>query len=298
MKTTSRYFVFFIISLALYVSIFLYFDQTTLIKPLPLNSGEQTIQVNFVAQPLASKKPITPEPELKTKIGPEIEIEQETAAVSTTQPAPKKIISIASDNSGLSDSEVKLRKQVLQGNIANTTAESAATLKATLFDQQLRAEKMATKETQLVPNVKKEKKVKKVKKVRRLSPPKKAISRDITAPLTNKSVIKKRLQAAPLSATPRAENQGVLQQAIVVSGHKPVYPQRAILRNQQGRVVVKITVTNKGEPENPSILSSSGYSILDDAVLAFIKQELFMPALQGQTTVTSEQLFSFRFELS
>jgi len=33
-------------------------------------------------------------------------------------------------------------------------------------------------------------------------------------------------------------------------------------------------------------------------VLAFIKQELFIPAQRGQTTVTSEQLFSFRFELS
>ncbi|MFT5558960.1 MAG: protein TonB, partial [Sphingobacteriales bacterium] len=51
-------------------------------------------------------------------------------------------------------------------------------------------------------------------------------------------------------------------------------------------------------PKNPKILTSSGFSLLDDAVLAFINQELFMPALQGEDKVISEQFFAFRFELN
>ncbi|WP_211217174.1 energy transducer TonB, partial [Psychromonas hadalis] len=42
---------------------------------------------------------------------------------------------------------------------------------------------------------------------------------------------------------------------------------------------------------------SSGHKTLDNAVLEFIKKEHFMPALKGIEKVTSEQLFSFKFEL-
>ena len=62
--------------------------------------------------------------------------------------------------------------------------------------------------------------------------------------------------------------------------------------------MVKLTVSSQGQGRNPHIISSSGYSILDNAVLAFIRKELFMPALQGDKKVASEQIFSFRFELN
>ncbi|HEY5715402.1 MAG TPA: TonB family protein [Psychromonas sp.] len=278
MKTTSRYFLFFTISLVLYAFIFLYFEQRLIIKPLPLNSGEQAIKLHFVSQPAEIKMPA--EPVLKQ------ETEQETAPA---QMERRKVITEQMDSSTLSESEVKLRKQALLDNIAKTTAESAAELKAALFDEQLNPKKIAASETEPVTEV---------KTIRKLIPQDKAAASNTAAPPANKEVIKKQPQVDPSSKTLSALNQGVLQQAIVVSGHKPVYPQRAILRNQQGRVVVKLTVTSQGKPKNPNILTSSGYSILDQAVLAFVRQELFMPALQGQERVTSEQLFAFRFELN
>ncbi|WP_372882599.1 TonB family protein [Psychromonas sp.] len=279
MKASSRYFLFFIISLALYAFAFLYADHSLVIKPLPLNSGEQAIQVSFVSQPAEIKTVVTPEPE------PEPEPEQETTPVAAVQ----EVITEQSSNSALSQSEVKLRRQALQKNLAKISAESTASLKARLFDEQLRAKKSAENETQPVAEV---------KKIHKLSTPEKTTPDARKTSPANKEVIKKQPQTAPSSTAQRALNNGVLQQAIVVSGRKPVYPQRAILRNQQGRVVVKLTVTSQGKPENPSILNSSGYNILDQAVLAFINRELFMPALQGQERVTSEQLFAFRFELN
>ncbi len=278
MKATSRYCLFFIISLALYAFVFLYPDHSVLIKPLPLNSGEQAIQLSFVAQP----------PELKQAVSQELETEQEAEPEQEKAPAAQEITAEQSDNIALSESEVKLRREALQENLAQISAESTASLKAALFDKQLRADTNEVNETQPTAEV---------KKIRKLSIPEKTTVSDSKAPSADKEVIKKQPQAEPVSTAQSALNQGVLQQAIVVSGRKPVYPQRAILRNQQGRVVVKLTVTSQGKPENPSILNSSGHNILDQAVLAFINRELFMPALQGQERITSEQLFAFRFEL-
>ncbi|MCW8996131.1 MAG: energy transducer TonB, partial [Psychromonas sp.] len=109
----------------------------------------------------------------------------------------------------------------------------------------------------------------------------------------SKPVVKKK----PAANRSSILSQGVLQEAIVVSGKTPVYPRRAILRNQQGRVIIKLTVTSKGKAKNPQIINSSGYSILDNAVLSFIEKELFMPAHKGDEKITTEQIFSFRFEL-
>lgn len=95
-----------------------------------------------------------------------------------------------------------------------------------------------------------------------------------------------------------ATEQGVLQDAEVVSGNKPDYPRRAILRNLQGRVLVKMTVMGSGKTKEAAIVKSSGHSILDNEVLNFISRELFIPALRGHEKITTEQLFSFRFELN
>lgn len=100
------------------------------------------------------------------------------------------------------------------------------------------------------------------------------------------------------SETSAAAKQGVLQDAVVISGNIPTYPNRAVLRMQQGRVVVKMLVMDSGKTKRAEIVKSSGYSILDEEVLAFISRELFLPALRGTDKITAEQLFSFRFELN
>lgn len=280
MKTTSSYFPFFIISLVLYGFLFLYIDQPKRIITLPLNSGEQAIQVQFIFQPneldnLTEHNQAQPTvQETAAKSPPEV-----TEAVEVQS---KKVIKYSPKSLMPSESEVKLKKQALPASLAKAGADNVAHLKAEIFHQQLITDERIASETEK----------------KRKTQPAVTPSAQTGSSATKKAVVKKQPPENSPSPASSTKNQGVLQEAIVVSGRKPVYPQRAILRNQQGRVVVKLIVTKKGLPKKPKILTSSGYSLLDNAVLAFINQELFMPALQGEDKVISEQLFAFRFELN
>jgi len=279
MKTTSSYFPFLVISLVLYACFFAYIDQPKSITALPLNSGEQSIQVQLFSQPKPLDKQLLPPVQEKAVVSqPEVASRPEVVKDVKTQ--TKKVIKYSATGVIISESEVKLSKQTLQEKIAETSTDHAQNLKAEVFHPQQATDKRIINETEQPSNTKKQP------------------SAQTSSSAAKKAVVKKLPQENSASLTGSTKNQGVLQEAIVVSGRKPVYPQRAILRNQQGRVVVKLTVTKKGQPQNPKILTSSGFSLLDNAVLAFIHQELFMPALQGEDKVISEQLFAFRFELN
>jgi len=89
-----------------------------------------------------------------------------------------------------------------------------------------------------------------------------------------------------------------LQNAIAVSGNTPAYPQHAKKDKLQGTVTAKFTVNMQGKTKNPHIVISSGHQILDDALLEFIHQERFMPALQGVEKVTSEQQLSSQYKFN
>jgi len=278
MKKNSSYFPFLVISLVLYGFIFIHIDQPKQITTLPINSGEQAIQVQFIVQPNASENfredNLAQPSEQRTVVDPPVAVEKVQ---------PQKVITDHAKNPKISESEVKIKKQALLERIAKTGADSAAHLKAEAFEQQLASDQTKNNETEQPSNTKTQHE---------------ASLLQTGSSAIKKAVVKKSPPANSSSPTSSTKNQGVLQEAIVVSGRKPVYPQRAILRDQQGRVVVKLTVTEKGRPKNPKIQISSGFSLLDNAVLAFINQELFMPALQGEDKVISEQLFAFRFELN
>lgn len=86
-----------------------------------------------------------------------------------------------------------------------------------------------------------------------------------------------------------------LQVAIAVSGNKPTYPQQAKAQKVQGTVTAKFIVNMQGKSKNPTITASSGHKVLDSALLEFIANERFMPALKGIEKVTSEQQLSFEY---
>jgi protein TonB len=271
MKIISAYFPFLIISLVFYGYIFIYIDQPKRITTPPLNSGEQSIQVQFISQPdKLEEQPNRQETVVASR--PEV--------AKAVEAQPKK----TTKSLMLSESDVKLGKQTLLKSLAQPGSDNEANLKANVFYQKPAMDKIISKEKEQPSKIEKSPEV-------TLLPP-------TSSSATKKTVVKKSPSENSTSPISSTENQGVLQEAIVVSGRKPVYPQRAILRSQQGRVVVKLIVTKKGWPKNPKILTSSGFSLLDDAVLAFINQELFMPALQGEDKVISEQFFAFRFELN
>ncbi|ABM05033.1 outer membrane transport energization protein TonB [Psychromonas ingrahamii 37] len=283
MKIISSYFPFLIISLVFYGFIFLYLDQPKRITTLPLNSGEQSVQVQFISQPNKGQNPAEDKLAAPTeqKIVEAKSYVTEEEVVERAKVKSKKVIKYSAKSLILSESEIKLRKQALLESFATAGTDNVAKLKAEIFLEQLATEKILTNETEQLSKTKDQ-----------------ASSPQTSNGPAKKAVIKKSPSENSSSLASSTKNQGVLQEAIVVSGRKPVYPQRAILRNQQGRVVIKLTITKKGLPKNPKILTSSGFPLLDDAVLAFVDQELFMPALQGEDQVMSEQLFAFRFELN
>jgi protein TonB len=217
-------------------------------------------------------------------------------------------------------SAVKVAKQQLNKTIKETTTDSVAMLKAELFEAEFHlppsnlghsarlTKPRKIQKTAPAPKIK-EKVIKPTHSTTVVKPIPVATKtnenkkiKSATPKNTEKTVVKQKSESKAVfrkepTQSSNAQDQGALQEAIVVSGNTPIYPQRAILRNQQGRVVVKLTVSMQGKAKNPQIVTSSGFPILDNAILDFVKQERFMPAHQGEEKISSEQMFSFRFEL-
>ena len=104
----------------------------------------------------------------------------------------------------------------------------------------------------------------------------------------------------PVASTARVStdlSEGVILQATLMSSQKPNYPQAAIVRNQQGKVTVRLWVDQFGEAQSAELINSSGYRLLDRSVLRFVERERFVPASQNGLPVASAQEFSFRFVL-
>jgi protein TonB len=105
----------------------------------------------------------------------------------------------------------------------------------------------------------------------------------------------KRVFKKPVKSQSAAPLAGV-QVAIAVSGNKPSYPPEAKAEKLQGTVSAKFIVSMQGKSRNAKIITSSGHQVLDNALLKFIANERFMPALKGIEKVTSEQQFTFKFQ--
>jgi TonB family protein len=91
--------------------------------------------------------------------------------------------------------------------------------------------------------------------------------------------------------------EGVTTQATPLSSQKPKYPKPAIVRNQQGKVTVRLLIDRAGKVQTVELIKSSGYRLLDKSVLRFVEQEKFVSASQKGIPVDSTQEFSFRFVL-
>jgi protein TonB len=65
----------------------------------------------------------------------------------------------------------------------------------------------------------------------------------------------------------------------------PVYPEVAMDRGWEGKVLMKVHVLAGGKPESVSIVKSSGKDVLDDEAVRTVKQWSFVPAMRGKTPV-------------
>lgn len=308
MKHIGHYFPFFIVAIFLYSFFFYHHEQATVTPVLPVSSGEQAIELQYIeiTEPTPSSQS---EPENKhlEKKEPKIKKIQKSEVTKTENKIEKEISKKVEKKAPIKEitsdkrSEIQIAKQTIQDSSSKKNVISESMIKAELFAEEfnlsastydISAESIeltplapqVARRIQNGPQIIARPKVKKIPQIKKIS---KAKER------TNKAVFKKQ----PVADTSKTQDQGTLQEAIVITGNTPTYPQTAILRNQQGRVVVKLTVTISGRAKDPEIITSSGYKTLDNAILDFVKKELFMPAHKGEEKITSDQVFSFRFEL-
>ena len=83
----------------------------------------------------------------------------------------------------------------------------------------------------------------------------------------------------------------------LASNRKPDYPMAAKERGQQGRVVLRVEVSAAGKPLGVTVLSTSGYPLLDKAALAAVEQWQFRPATQAGMAVAGAADVPIQFRL-
>jgi protein TonB len=81
------------------------------------------------------------------------------------------------------------------------------------------------------------------------------------------------------------------------SNRKPDYPLAARQRGQQGTVVLRIEVSAAGVPLSVSVVSTSGYTLLDKAALVAVGEWRFHPATQAGVAVMGIRDLPINFRL-
>ncbi|MDD5126150.1 energy transducer TonB, partial [Methylovulum sp.] len=77
----------------------------------------------------------------------------------------------------------------------------------------------------------------------------------------------------------------------------PEYPEAAMDRGLEGKVLMKVHVQPNGKPDTVNVTKSSGYSILDDAAVRTVKQWSFVPAMRGKTPIAGWVTVPITFNL-
>ena len=83
----------------------------------------------------------------------------------------------------------------------------------------------------------------------------------------------------------------------MASNRPPRYPESARRRGDQGRVIVRVSVSADGEPLTLSIARSSGSTVLDEAAISAVRQWRFVPASQSGHPVAAQAEVPIVFRL-
>jgi protein TonB len=71
------------------------------------------------------------------------------------------------------------------------------------------------------------------------------------------------------------------QNAAYLNNPKPAYPPISMRMGEQGRVVVRVLIDDKGLPQQAQLETSSGYARLDQAALKAVMTWRFVPGRKG-----------------
>lgn len=78
---------------------------------------------------------------------------------------------------------------------------------------------------------------------------------------------------------------------------KPDYPSIARSRGWQGKVVLRVQISEAGKVEAVAVEQSSGHELLDESALTAVRDWLFVPAIQANRPIASSVLVPIIFSL-
>ena len=105
---------------------------------------------------------------------------------------------------------------------------------------------------------------------------------------------------SPISVAPAQSAPSNAQASAIGDTHsKPPYPLTARRLGQEGRVVLKLTISTDGRVVNADIVKSSGYPELDQTAQSWVVVHWrYRPAMQGGVAVMSTTTAAVTFDLN
>ena len=98
-------------------------------------------------------------------------------------------------------------------------------------------------------------------------------------------------EPAPAPVVPPSFN------AAYLNNPAPAYPSVSRHMGEEGRVILRVFVNERGLPEQIQVRTSSGFNRLDDAAKDTVRQWKFVPAKRGDTAVGAWVLVPISFNL-
>jgi protein TonB len=86
--------------------------------------------------------------------------------------------------------------------------------------------------------------------------------------------------------------------AAYLNNPAPSYPALSRRNGEAGKVLLRVQVSSDGKPQQIDLQRSSGYSRLDDAAIAAVRQWRFIPAKRGDESLTEWVLVPLVFKLT
>ena len=83
----------------------------------------------------------------------------------------------------------------------------------------------------------------------------------------------------------------------MASDRAPVYPEIARRRGEQGRVLLRVSVSPEGQAVEVDVAQTSGYPTLDEAAQSAVRGWRFIPAMQAGTPIAAVADVPVRFRL-
>ncbi|NJD07435.1 MAG: energy transducer TonB [Methylococcaceae bacterium] len=119
------------------------------------------------------------------------------------------------------------------------------------------------------------------------------------APVLNAPIVNDAPPAPPAPPAPKPAVKSVtLSGADYLHNPPPDYPEDAMDRGWEGRVLLKVRILPNGKPDAVQVAKSSGHASLDAAAIKVVKSSwLFKPGLQGAEAVAAEVTIPIVFQL-